>query len=625
MSLEKTPNNTDSVVDFPRDGLVELTKNNKYSVSRLPAMPSVLKSHSEPISLGTADQNTNYAVVVSSSANSYVWNYASPDHVPNTLSFPAVENNDDESSPLTMSTLVAPAPGSQEPGIVSVDAKSGQLTYWEAVGGAVADGLLHRRKSISHVVGLYSAEVIEQFQNVEPAGLIATTSSGRFILITLRDATGKPHISSGTMRGGGTGLISSIKGAISLAGSRRGIVSVKPSKITGKSERQVLLINNNGDLSIWECSRSSHVKLLFDEKLREILLNHISELYDNAPDSFQVHDVEFFEKGGSVFILTSFVHDPSIDEIYYIVYTVQIDSKDITVKSAHRLQSFTGDSTRQPKMHFPSPHETLFIVFSHGIVLLEASPEKSSNLVSRRWEDVITLRDQVEIVASNNEDVITVNGKTTRNCGIIAIAQNAGVMRVERFPEEENRPMDEKVQELEPELAKTKIEQAVFYGYGDGDNEEYRGSSNPLNFEARREMKFDSNILEQSFLEVSNEIVGTTSPYMPPILPSLTDHLSLRVACLERLARFLQLNFPGQLSVPVRLKLLWDLEKTIVAKTLWVHIDSKLYSNDKNKSNANVLVSVIYQQTNDQSDPLRSWFLQKVRTNYYYCCLYIFY
>lgn len=582
--------------DLGRDGVIELTKNSKYCVSKLPANPSVLKSK-EPIFQGSADQNTNYAFVLSA-ATTYVWNYTSPDHVPNTLSFPSKSDPMDPAG--TMSTLVAPAPGSKEPGIVTITRK-GDLVYWEAVGGAVADGLLHRRKEINHVVGVYSAEVIETLQNVEPAGLIATTSSGRFILITLRDATGKPHIYSSTMRGGGTGLLSSIRGAISLAGSRRGIVSVKPGKITGKSERQALLINNNGDLSIWDCSRSSQVKLLFDEKLQEILLNHIRELYDNAPDSFQVHDVEFFEEEGSVFILASFVHDPTIDEIYYIIYTVQLDNKDIVVKSAHRIQSFTADSNRLPRLYFPKPYETLFIVFSHGIVLLEACPEKSTTkLLSRRWEDVITFRDDVEIVASGIEDLSTVNGKTTRNCGLIALTHNAGVIRVERFPEE-RRSMTERVQELEPELAKTRIEQAVFYGYG-------QDSANPLSFAARREMKFDSKILEQSFLEVSQEILSTTSPYMPPILPSLTDHLSLRISCLERLAQFLHLNFPDQLSVSARLKLLWDLEKTVVAKALWVHIDSKLHS----EKNVNVLVNVIYQQTNDKSDPLRNWFLQKV-------------
>ncbi|CAN6602318.1 hypothetical protein TRVA0_002S00980 [Trichomonascus vanleenenianus] len=586
-----------------RDGVVELTKNAKYCVTRLPAFPGFLKG-AQLESYGEVDQNTKYALTVSD-GTTYVWSYSSPDHVPNTLSFPPPENT--KYAPLA--TLVQPIPGSKEPGMVMISVDTGLLTYWEAVGGAVADGLLHRRKSIEHKVGLYAGEIIEHFVNVEPAGVVATTSSGRFILITLRDSKGKAALRSGTMLGGGSGILSTIKGAISLAGSRRDIVSVKPGVVTGRNERQVMFINKEGDLSVWDCSRTGSTRLLIDERLKEIMLNYIVSLYQDAGDTFTVHDVEVLEDEATLFILTSFVHDAQAEEVYYIIYTLSTANRDIKVTSAHRIQSFTSYSTQRPRLLFPNPSATLFAVFSHGVVLIEAMPEKmqEKNIIQRRWEDVITFRHEVEIQAAGVEDVDIINGKTVRNCGVVLIAHNAGIIRVERF-EDEQKPLEKRALELEPELAKTRIEQAVFYGYNVDDE------NNPLDFEARKEDSFNQSVLENAFLEVSKEILSTSSIYMPPMMPSLSEHLQLRVTYLQRLGRFLNANYGDSLTIGTRQQLLWDLEKAVVAKNLWAHVDAKLHDSNENQyQTANVLVAVINHKSKASvGDPLREWFLQNV-------------
>lgn len=618
ISAKRTPSLGASIADDTtalalesfKEGSVELTKNSNYCVSRMPATPAILKGSEEPCH-GLTDQVTNYAVVTGYQS-AYVWHYSSADHIPNTLSFPVSRAVNEEFPPLV--SLISPAPGSREPGLITLVPETGKITFWEAVGGAVADGLLHRKKSIEHQISLYMGEIIEMLQNIEPAGLVASTSSGRFILITLRDSSGKPAIASNSMRGTGTGLLSSIKGAISLAGSRRGIVSIKPGKITGRGERQILLINYSGDLSVWECSRSGYSRLLVDEKLREIMLNHISPLYPDAGNTLSVHDVEYFEEESCLFILSSFVHNQTTDEIFYIIFTVIMDGNNLKIYSAHRIQTFTGTSTRQPRIEYPKPYKTLFIVFSNAVVLLDAMPNKSvgETTVARRWEDIITLRPEVEIIGSGQEDLMVVNGKTDRHCGIIALTYKAGVLRIERYDEGQRQA---KVQQLEPDLAKTKIEQAVFYGTDIPDSDVMGVyENNPLNFEARKEIQFDNKVLETAFLEVSNEILTTSSAYMPPILPSLAEHLALRVTCLQRLAHYLRLNYPNNLSVSARRHLLSDLEKTVVAQALWGHIDMKLNEPSEESRSKNVLVTVITQKIKSavNRDPLREWFLQKV-------------
>lgn len=575
-----------------RDGVVELTKNSKYCVSRLPAMPVVLKG--TEISSGYTDQNTNHALVVSND-KTFVWDYSSPDHVPNTINFPTSSNTQDP----PLAVLVAPAPGSREPGLITINVHTGLVTYWEAVGGAVADGLLHRRKSIQHEVGIYAGEWIDNFQNIEPAGIIATTSSGRYILITLRDSNGKASIHSGTMRGSlGAGLFSAFKGAIMPQGHRRGVVSIKPGPITGRSERQAMIINENGDLSVWECSRSGYSKVLIDEGFKEMMLNRILILYDQAEKTFMVHDVEMNEQAGCIYILSSFLH--SEDNYYYVVSTISVKDKEFKLESAHRIQSYTQPSTRPPKLLFPEPRSTLFAVFSHGVVLLEAMPERfQDQSMSRRWEDVITFRESVTIEGAGIEDVSKTNNKITRNCGIVLLANTAGVMRIERF-EDEKVSLETRQVALEPDLAKSKIEQAVFYGY------DAKLDYNPVDFD-HHATDISPRILQQQALTVSNEILTTTSIYMPPILPSLSEHLEIRVACLKRLARFMQDNYPDALSVAAQLQLLQDLQKTVVAKALWDHVDQRLIENATN----NVLVTVINKKNREEGDPLRDWFLQK--------------
>jgi nuclear pore complex protein Nup133 len=581
-----------------KEGIVELTKNTKYAVLQLPAVPSVLRTPEEQVYEGAADQNTGHALVITPNTT-YVWNYTSPEHVPSAIPFVYPE-----SPKGTQSLLVSPSSGSKEPGLVTVVSDSGLCTYWEAVGRAVADGLLHRRKSIEHTISLYSGEVIENFEAIEPAGIIATTSSGRFIFVTLRDQFGKPHVSSTTMTGRTQGFLSSIKGAISLAPYRRGIVSIKPGPFKGRTDRQALIISGNGDLSVWECLRTGQTKLLFDNSLKEVLVNYISGVYPHSAESFAVHDVEVFEEQQSIFILSSFVH--SLDQIFYVLYTVSLgDGNEVKIASAHRLQTYTSDSTQQPRIILPKASQTLFVVFSNAVVLLDTLPKKSEHGISTRWEDVVSFYTNIEIIGSAAEDPLVVNRKVIRQSGIVLIATTAGVIRIERYSDEQETESGNVVlaeQQLEPQLARSTIEQAIFYGS--------KSDAHYLDFNVRKEIEFDSTVLEKAFLSISSEILNTTSRYMPPVLPSMKDHLDLRVSYLAGLAEYLHHNFNGAISVDARFALLADLEKANAARALWQHVDGKLQHSITEDSVVSIVIGSL-----QSGDALRDWFLHNVSGN----------
>lgn len=575
-----------------KDGMIELTKNDKYCVSKFPATPPVLRNYSELVS-GLTDQYTCFALTISTKG-AHVWDYSVPDRVPQMYFFPPPASETPSRLPL-LGALISPIAGSKEPGLVLVSPDTGVVSCWEGVGGAIANDLLHKKKNITHNIKLYASETIEIIQNVEPAGIVASTSSGRLILLTFRDSTGKPRLNSETMRGSNKGFLASLKGAVSLASSRRGVVSIKNGKSSGRDERQVILITDQGNLIIWDCYRTGQERLLYEESLKEVMLNGISALYPHAAETFTVHDVEYHEEEELVYVLTSFVNNPTVDEIFYVLFTLSLEQDVLQVVSTHRFQTYTSLSSCRPQLFLPKPYGTLFVLFSQAVILIDSLPDKADLGVSRRWEDIITLTENVEAFAFGKVDAMENNQKIVRHSGVIVMTKGSGLLRVERF---KDVPKDTqiKAQILEPELAKTRIEQAVFYGYKD--------NSSPLNFDSRKEFQFTPEVLEKAFLEVSYEILSSTSPYFPPILPSLADHLLLRWEHMGHLVVYLQNNFPNVLSKKAKLQLLANIEKLYAAKALWAEYDKAITTSPDNDHALATVVS----ESAQSNDPLRTWF-----------------
>lgn len=587
-----------------KDGVIELTKNSKYCVSKLPATPPILRNRSGALS-GSTDQHTCFALTLSAKG-AHVWDYSVPDRVPTIYPFPPPPSDKPSTLPL-LGSLVSPIAGSKEPGLIIIAPESGVISYWEGVGGAIANDLLHKKNNITHTIKLYASEKIEIIENVEPAGIVAATSSGRYILVTFRDSIGKPLLNSETMRGSGTGFLASLKGAVSLASARRDVVSIKSGKSSGRDERQVIIITRKGNLLIWDCFRTGQARLLLEENLHDVMLNGISTLFPHAADTFTVHDVEYHEKESCIYVLTSFVNNSTVSEVFYILFTLSLENNVLQVVSTHRFHTYTSESSCRPQLILPKPYDTLFVLFSQAIILLDSLPDRSSSELglSRRWEDIITLLDNVEAFAFGKEDAVESNNRTVRHSGIIAMTKGSGVLRIERF---KDQPVtnEARSQKLEPELAKTRIEQAVFYG-------SRNRNSNPLNFETRKEFQFKPEILENAFMEVSNEILTSTSPYLPPILPSLIEHLTLRWDCMEQLMGYLRSNFANDLSKEARLKLMANMEKLSAAKDLWADYDNLITISPDNE---HVLSTILSEGANakisQDNDILRVWFTNHV-------------
>lgn len=120
---------------------------------------------------GSFDAKTGYALILTHSA-AYVFSYlhAGPDNHPVTLAFPLPpdvgKDGRTNKEILPLGVLVAPCAGCDEPGLVIVMPISGRIAYWESIGGAIAEGLMHR-KSIESRIPLVSGEICVYLCNAE--------------------------------------------------------------------------------------------------------------------------------------------------------------------------------------------------------------------------------------------------------------------------------------------------------------------------------------------------------------------------------------------------------------------------------------------------------------------------
>ncbi|KAK9238985.1 Nup133 N terminal like-domain-containing protein [Lipomyces kononenkoae] len=534
-----------------RDSVMEYTKNAKYCALKLPAVPNILKVKDDESCTGFIDSGTESALLVTPTT-AYVWKYSSPDRIPTAISFPI--SNASGAQPLGV--LVSPSAGSTEPGLVLVNPTTGHLTYWDAVGGALAEGLLHRKKGMETTIQLYQSETLEYLQNIEPAGVIVATSTGRFVLVALHDGAGRPGVACTAMRGAGTGLWSNIVGFVKVGSTRRDVVAMKPAKLLGRGERMVVTANARGAVTMWHCSRTGDYRLVFEMDLREQLISSIAGVYPQAEKTFRVHDIEMLPNDENTgLLLSSFVYDEDDEEkIYYVLFTAYFDSGDFRIISAHRITCYTMQSTRPPRLLLPGPGYTAFVILSNAVIMLDTVLKSDSNISTRfKWEDVIQFKPDVQVMSAGTEDLSQINGQVTRHAGIVTVTRGAGVIRIERFEDES----DGNAVRSTADVIKSKLEQAVYYGFID---------ESPLDFGKVKQVGYDINDIETAISDVSDEIFNGTSLYMQ--VDDTMTCLTLRCQALGRLAEHLSLIF-SSLSAEIRYQVLYKLEKCEAAKNLY--------------------------------------------------------
>lgn len=578
----------------------ELTKNDRYCVTRLPALPPILgrdrMDYEDDTDFnGYTDNATRCAVVVNNHAID-VWAYTLSDEDPLTYEFP-VEQDEGAAA---LAILTAPASKvASDPGIVLINPTSGHVTFYESVQHAPALGIMHSGHSEARLpISERLGELVVAAENVEPAGIVVATSWKRVLLISLRDANLEVCVSVLELCGPLTKLRFLPRFWSSGNSPKDEIVAMRAVDYSSTGQR-IFLQDLAGEFTSILIERTASGSLL----LKKEALHRLGWCMENNVDGFipgAVWDVRFLDmrplklsskssspshSGSNFYVALVSVSSSEIRRMHLV--TLEIDATGALVHALHQLPEIEP-VLLLPRLYVPQPGTTAFVVVDQRVILTEIGGEKQiagrgKSQFSPKWEDVVVLRSSVEIIGSGFED------KAGGNPAVTLLTANHGVLRMERF-------LDSGNEFLSPEhLLQSRMQQAAFYQHQE-----------VLNYDVESEYS-EEEVLEACNAIVS-EVMSSTSPYLQPVFASTRDSLGARCSVLRSLIEYVKRNFPEMVNLAIP-ELLLLLEKLETARHLWVLIDSPTAQSEQIKT---VLSQIIDKTILGAADSLRTFFTDRV-------------
>lgn len=547
--------------------LTELTKNEYFCVSRLPALPSVFDNQS--ILNAYSDYSSNYSIVVSENSI-HVWNYKSIDATPLSIQFPI----DTSANLLPLTILTRPSNGnSKDPGLVIIDSTTGLVNFYESVQHAPALGLINNKLlELTVPINSNRGEYITLAENIEPAGIAIATSWKRAILISLRDFKGKPKLSYLELlkpRNLGERIVSFFSGKFNDDSviSNDEIVSIKSGKISNNGlTQEIIVLDSGGGFNLFLYQLVSAHGNSFVDKNKSFLQSFVPHI-KNSFDSFlpgsnltiKFLDIVPINRYDDIYLGLCHVQESfgRSQNKNLILITIKIDSTGVLIYGSHKLLTYIPNENQsfntKPKLFLPNPGKTVFVTVDNSVFItdIDTSYIESTSSVGYykpRWEDVVRFKSSVDIIGYGYE-----NASSQSNPAVIILTQNCGILRLERFSNEDNTINKETSDPLV--LVKSHIDQAIFYS-----------SSQEIDFDLVQTYSEDVTI--KAIEQTVDEILNSSSPYMSEFLPAIGDSLSLKISLFKQLIDYCERNFKDVLPVILQ-KIVEPLEKSEVALNLW--------------------------------------------------------
>ncbi|RDA83243.1 hypothetical protein CP532_3686 [Ophiocordyceps camponoti-leonardi (nom. inval.)] len=633
-----------------------------FTVSKLPALPDRIRSDWSGNQRAEIFPASGYALSLTPT-HAVVWLYNAPAQSPETFTF-ALPSASKPGDPLPVASLVSPSASSSEPGLVVVMSGSGKVVYWESISSAATFAFIKRdRSGVEHMIsGMSSGEKVIAIASAETAGFVLTFSTGRLAHLSLRDGHGRPAITVRFLRTGNTsqavGIFGSIRHAFSHLATRGDIVAVRADRSSRVGQYNVVAMTSKAKLQSWILHRGGMHEPAGEFDMRESLLSALQEVdpvsRDFSVESFEAVDFTFVPKGlESKYVHMSRLSDamasdnPDLRHMLllvsmnsrssssrYALMEVIVTPKDYRIGMIRPITSYSTPSPQpepvqitRPRVYLPRPALVAFIVFSHAAVVASvavppASPESQlqadSHVLPTSFEDVVDFREDKihEIIGSGLEEAPPVAGghheekrlgrHRTKNPAAVLVVRGAGMVRIA------STDADKFASDKPPRVsAKGKLEQAVFFG---------TAKDNPLVFDGRQDFEFSDEETARAALEISHEILTSTTPYTTTLPVSMEDNLRARSTALERLMLQLRVMRTG-LDRDTRWRLLFDAEKMHVAQLLWKRHE-QFIGHRISEDRKTVIVSVvefIYELHKSQpnrnigeTDPVRHWFINDI-------------
>ena len=548
------------------------------------------------------DATPGYALALTPTT-AFVWPYTTTISSPETFTFDIPHPSKHHGDPLPLGSLVYSSATPTDIGLVIVMPTTGMITFWESASSAALDRSRQSRHSLEGSInGMYSSESVEQIMRAEPVGFILRLNSGRIVHLSLRDSQGRPQISTHVLSKHQTnagGLFGGIKSVFGAASWRRDIVAVRAGRLSKQLDREFLVISSLGDLQTWVIHRGGHYSLKGESNARDVIVSASQDLMDTRDKTFEVLDVvvvpserqDFDVVGDGKLKVVALVAFLSRIRTTYVLARLEVGLGVVAVEGIHRIrcyeQSLDGSSTA-PRVLLPLPGNIAFIVFSRAIVLASvAGPSHPSEQQlfgeahsgSLPFQDVVDFRDGVkaEIVGCGTEDSLRSGTPDDdehssrakfKNPGCVVLVKGFGIIRMASLlPAPGNYTA-----EIGTLSAKSKIEQAIFYG---------TGPHKLLNFAGRPELQFSTQEVESAAIEISQDILTSSNKAIPVVTPSLDSQMRDRSTAIRNLAIYLQ-STGLDLSRTTRWRLLWDAEKLAASRAVWRLYDRTLkYKNSQ--------------------------------------------
>lgn len=639
------------------DGSVVLTTTAAYTVSKLPALPDRIRSDSQNKQHGAIHSSHGYGLAITHT-HALVWPYTSTTSSPETFTFSLPYPAKQASDPLPLGTLVSPSAASEEPGLVVVMPMSGKITYWESISSAATlDFIRQQRTGVEDAIhGMFSGEHVVQLVNAESAGFVLVFSTGRLAYLNVRDSHGRPAISVQFLRGGlsntSGGILGSIRHALSTSSLKGDVAAAHANHGTKVGERAIVAATTKGRLHGWRLHRGGHNETFADVDIREAVIEAVENTDAQiTPESFEIIDFAFVPRGVekkyrdfSRFSDAISSMDESLQHLLllvsfggkryqqYALVEVTLAAGTYQVGMVRPITSYNTPirtiAPVRPRVYLPRPALVAFVVFDRAVVVAslaalpdtpESQLQEEIRVLPATFEDVIDFRDEdlLEIVGSGLEeptaiasgsaaDDVRAHRHKTKNPATVLLVRGVGVVRVAITD------IDRFVSNKPPQVtAKSKLEQAVFFGIKD---------DNPLVFEGRRNLQFSSKEIGDAAVQLSHEIVSSKTPFIANLPASMENNMRMRINCLEKLIAHLNV-LKVDLDQRTRWMLLFNAEKMFVATWIWKQHEKFLAqrgNGDKKSVISETAVFINEQQKTEPNpaigevDPVRHWFINDV-------------
>ncbi|KAF2965541.1 hypothetical protein GQX73_g8019 [Xylaria multiplex] len=644
------------------DGTTLLSTNTAFEVRKLPALPERIKLDTASRQHGFVDTSIGCALSLTHT-HAVVWPYAATSPSPESFTFALPYPSKHPTDPLPLGLLVSPSASSLEPGLVVVMPMSGRITFWESISSATTLDFMRQQRSgvEDSISGMYSGEHVIQLVNVEAAaGFILVFSSGRIAYLSVRDTQGRPKVSVQFLRTSlgpsSGGFLGSLRNALSHSALQGDIAAVRADRSSKPGECTVVAATSKGRVNSWRIHRGGHHDLLAELDVRSAIFEAIQRADETSStltsDSMRIIDFSFVPKGMSsqytdmsklrplppsddqqhLLLLTS-LEDKHLCRYNLVEMVIQNGLPQESAIDIGMVQSISSFSTppdpyalTKPRLYVPKPAVIAFLVFDHATIVASiAKPPESpdsqimedNHTLPADFEDVVDLRHDpaLEIIGSGFEEPQIYNLEDdevrsmrikTKNPTVVLLVRGVGTMRVtisdcKRF-----------ASGTPPKLtAKIKLEQAVFFGIRE---------DNPLVFNIQHNTGFSSSEYGEAALGLSEEILTSTGPHLPPLAARLDDNIKDRVRFLDKMMAHIK-SIGVNLDRSTKWQLLWNAEKMHVASTLWRKHEEFLHMRPATSKKTIVAEIVEYIRSEEKSKPdrakgetdeLRHWFMHDI-------------